>query len=226
MSHWCKEESLKSPISPTPPAPSTFPPASFPSTLPVQLPLGPSGCPVEGRWTVSSSGFQFPWWHCLSERKTGGRRGWSRKENPYETRRIKSWNISELQLIKKESDCLSFCLTLFCSLLLPLNTLSPNCLVVLCHPVSNDFPYLQHLLVSLFYLPSLSLQALNAQARAFSARNTSPSLSFAFTSSPTLFSRFFPSLLAVWAQGCSAAAPAQTRERGRQRHALSKGRNG
>lgn len=46
-------------------------PTSPSSLLPVQLPLGPGGCPAGERWTVSSWGSQFPLWHGVSGQ--GGR---------------------------------------------------------------------------------------------------------------------------------------------------------
>lgn len=57
-------------------------PFCSPSSSPVQLPLGPGGCPVGERWTVSSWGSQFPWWICLSKRRTGRRGGGGGGDDP------------------------------------------------------------------------------------------------------------------------------------------------
>ncbi len=85
------EESLKSlKVTQTASYSSPLLPFSSPSPSPVRLPLGPGGCPAGGRWTVSSWGSRFPWWLCLSKRRTGRRgQGEEEEEGSIRGRRIR-----------------------------------------------------------------------------------------------------------------------------------------
>lgn len=104
-------------------------------SLPVRLPLGLGGCPVEGRWTVSSWGSQFPWWHSLSERRTRWSGGGNdpKEENPHKRRRVKL----SVKVAEKEDRC-----ALYSSLMKKnwiILFLSHNFL--LCTFIFNTFPW-------------------------------------------------------------------------------------
>lgn len=100
--HWCIKKSLNAWKSWITHTTSSYTHLS-PFSLPVQLPLGLGGCPVKERWTVSSWGSLFPWWHCLSVRRTGWRRGRNdpRKKNPHEISRVNS----SVKVAEKEDKC-------------------------------------------------------------------------------------------------------------------------